>query len=181
MRTVVFAVVALASLTSAVSDMSRALAKGSNPRLSQPASTPNEDGWIFPGEYESHEAMWMLWPTYENKAGFPSTDVVSDLIAAMKNHTIVNLAVQGPQDEAAARELLTARGVAFDHYAAPATAQQRVAIAAVLAIPGAELAEPPVRDPQAPQDLGDDSPAAFGRTRPQLVRRERARDVIRQH
>ena len=19
--------------------------------------------WVFPGEYESHQAMWMLWPT----------------------------------------------------------------------------------------------------------------------
>lgn len=40
---------------------------------------------------------------------------MSDLIEAMKNHTPVNLAVQGPGDEAAARELLAARGVPLDH------------------------------------------------------------------
>ena len=33
--------------------------------------------WLFPGEYESHQAMWMLWPTFENKAGFPSTEPMS--------------------------------------------------------------------------------------------------------
>lgn len=60
------------------------------------AVTPGQgqDEWIFPGEFESHEAMWMLWPTYENKAGFLSTEVVSDLIDAMKGHVYVNLAVQ---------------------------------------------------------------------------------------
>ena len=51
----------------------------------------------------------------KNKAGFPSTDVVSDLIAAMKNHVQVNLAVQDRDDEAAAREFLVTRGVTLDH------------------------------------------------------------------
>ncbi len=64
---------------------------------------------------ESHQAMWMLWPTYENKAGFPSTEVVSDLIQAMSGHTHVNLAVQDADDEAAARRLLRAHQVPLDH------------------------------------------------------------------
>ena len=59
--------------------------------------------------------MWMLWPTYENKAGFPSTDVVSDMIEAMSGHTHVNLAVQDADDEAAARGFLTERAVPLDH------------------------------------------------------------------
>ena len=57
----------------------------------------------------------MLWPTYENKAGFPSTEVVSDLVEALTNHTHVNLAMQDAGDEAAARAFLMARGVALDH------------------------------------------------------------------
>jgi agmatine deiminase len=80
---------------------------------SSPDDVPRD--WIFPGEYESHEAMWMLWPTYENKAGFPSTTVVSDMVAAMSGHTQVNLAVQDDDDEAAAREFLRGRGVPLDH------------------------------------------------------------------
>ena len=82
------------------------------------ASTPahgTEEDWIFPGEYESHEAMWMLWPTYENKAGFPSTEPVADMIAAMRGHTPVNLAVQDADDESAATAFLAARGVPLDH------------------------------------------------------------------
>jgi agmatine deiminase len=71
--------------------------------------------WVFPGEYESHQAMWMLWPTYVNKSGFPSTEVVSDMIHAMSGHTHVRLAVQDAEDEAAAREFMTARGVPLDH------------------------------------------------------------------
>jgi agmatine deiminase len=81
------------------------------------AASANDDGmgWIFPGEYESHQAMWMLWPTYENKAGFPSTDPISEMIRAMSGHVHVNLAVQDPDDEAAARSLLTEKGVPLDH------------------------------------------------------------------
>src|SRR5262245_7844732 len=71
--------------------------------------------WLFPGEYESHQAMWMLWPTYENKAGFPSTDPISDMIRFMSGHVHVKLAVQDADDEAAARSLLTATGVPLDH------------------------------------------------------------------
>lgn len=56
-------------------------------------------GWLFPGEYESHQAMWMLWPVFENKAGFPSTEVVSDMIHAMHGRVHVNLAVQDDDDE----------------------------------------------------------------------------------
>src|SRR5262245_50866070 len=55
--------------------------------------------WLFPGEYESHQAMWMLWPTYENKAGFPSTEAIIDMIHAMSGHAHVNLAVQDAVDE----------------------------------------------------------------------------------
>jgi agmatine deiminase len=94
--------------------------------LSTPVTTPSiglaqsiaarpAAGWLFPGEYESHEAMWMLWPTYVNKAGFPSTEVVSDMIQAMSGHVHVNLAVQDADDEAAARRFMTRRGVPLGH------------------------------------------------------------------
>ena len=72
-------------------------------------------GWLFPGEYESHQAMWMLWPTYENKAGFPSTEPMSDMIRAMSGHVNVNLAVQDADEEEAVRSLLSADEVPLDH------------------------------------------------------------------
>jgi len=71
-------------------------------------------GWIFPGEYESHQAMWMLWPTYENKVGFPSSEPMSEMIAALRGHASVNLAVQDAADEDAARGELSARGAPLD-------------------------------------------------------------------
>jgi agmatine deiminase len=71
--------------------------------------------WLFPGEYESHQGMWMLWPTFEYKAGFPSTAPMSDMIKALSGHTRVNLAVQDAADEAAARSLLSANGVPLAH------------------------------------------------------------------
>ena len=75
----------------------------------------DDPGWRFPGEYESHQAMWMLWPTFENKAGFPSMEPLSEMIRALSGHTHVNLAVQDADDEAAARSLLVAGGVPLGH------------------------------------------------------------------
>jgi agmatine deiminase len=71
--------------------------------------------WLFPGEYEGHQALWMLWPVYENKAGFPSTEPMIDMIRAMNGHVHVNLVVQDDDDEAAARSLLNATRTPLDH------------------------------------------------------------------
>src|SRR5262245_53363206 len=91
---------------------------GDRARTSARASIDSNDRsgeWLFPGEYESHQVMWMLWPTVENKAGFPSTEPVSDMIHAMSRHVQVNLAVQDADDEAAARSYLIGRGVPLNH------------------------------------------------------------------
>ena len=72
-----------------------------------------DGAWLFPGEYESHQAMWMLWPTYENKAGFPSTEPMSDMIAHERTRH-VNLAVQDADEELAVRTC-DANGVPLDH------------------------------------------------------------------
>lgn len=71
--------------------------------------------WLFPGEYESHQAIWMLWPVFENKVGFPSTEVVSDMIHAMHGRVRVNLAVQDADDEINATTYLMDRGVPLNH------------------------------------------------------------------
>ena len=74
-----------------------------------------DNRWLFPGEYESHQAMWMFWPTFEYKAGFPSTEPMGEMIQAMRGHTHVNLGVQDAADEADARSLLSSSGVPLDH------------------------------------------------------------------
>ena len=69
----------------------------------------------LPGSTRVTRPCGCSWPTYENKAGFPSTEPMSDMIHAMSGHVHVNLAVQDADDEAAARSLLTASGVPLDH------------------------------------------------------------------
>jgi agmatine deiminase len=59
--------------------------------------------------------MWMLWPVYENKAGFPSDEPMIEMIRAMSGRVQVNLAVQNEDEEAAVRSLLTSSGVSIDH------------------------------------------------------------------
>ena len=71
--------------------------------------------WVFPGEYESHQAIWMSWPTFEYKAGFPSTEPMAEMIRAMRGHVQVNVAVQDAADEADARSILTSLGVPLSH------------------------------------------------------------------
>jgi hypothetical protein len=57
----------------------------------------------------------MLWPTYENKEGFPSTEPISDMSGAMSGYVHINLAVQAADEEAVVRSLLTREGVPLDH------------------------------------------------------------------
>ena len=79
------------------------------------AASGGAGDWLFPGEFESHQAMWMLWPTYENKAGFPSTEPIGDMIRAMSGYVHVNLAVQDADEEAAVRSILIAQRVPLSH------------------------------------------------------------------
>ena len=80
-----------------------------------PVEALSEPEWVFPGEYESHQAIWMLWPTFEYKAGFSSTEPIADMIRAMRGHVQVNLAVQDAADEEDARSILAAHGVPLAH------------------------------------------------------------------
>ena len=59
--------------------------------------------------------MWMLWPTFEYKAGFPSTEPIADMIRAVSGHVQVNLAVQDVVEEADVRTFLASNGVPLDH------------------------------------------------------------------
>jgi agmatine/peptidylarginine deiminase len=79
----------------------------------EPGSGSGE--WIFPGECESHHAIWMLWPTYENKAGLPSTEPMAEMIPSFSGQVPVNLAVQDAAEEKDVRSFLSSRRVPLDH------------------------------------------------------------------
>ncbi len=57
------------------------------------------EGYHFPAEFEPHEAVWMGWPVYENKAGWSVKDLHVRLWAAMAPHVLVYVAVN-PDDPA---------------------------------------------------------------------------------
>ena len=69
----------------------------------------------FPAEYESHEAVWLSWPVYENKKGMPSTEPMLQMIAGMHGQVQVSLLVQNAAEEALVRELAKARAVPVEH------------------------------------------------------------------
>jgi agmatine/peptidylarginine deiminase len=62
-----------------------------NPAEARSAATGS--AFYFPGEFEEHEAVWMGWPTYENKAGWSPKELHVQLWAAMAPHVYVNVAV----------------------------------------------------------------------------------------
>ena len=57
------------------------------------SAAPAGSSFYFPGEFEEQEAVWMGWPTYENKAGWSVKDLHVQLWAAMAPHVYVNVAV----------------------------------------------------------------------------------------
>jgi agmatine deiminase len=72
------------------------------------ASTPSADGFRMPGEFESQEAVWLVWPeTIEWRLeGEPAQKVVAELAAAIAGDIPVRLAVT-PSQAARARSMLT--------------------------------------------------------------------------
>ncbi|MBF0395967.1 MAG: agmatine deiminase family protein [Desulfobacterales bacterium] len=56
-------------------------------------SVPGKSTFYLPGEFEEHDAVWMGWPTYENKAGWSVKDLHVQLWAAMAPHVYVNVAI----------------------------------------------------------------------------------------
>jgi agmatine deiminase len=80
-----------------------------------PEGSNEPERWVFPGEFESHQAMWMNWPVFEYKAGFSAIEPMTEMIRALRGRTHVNLAVQDDADELSAREALTSGGVSLEH------------------------------------------------------------------
>jgi agmatine deiminase len=61
--------------------------------LAEARSAAAGSAFYFPGEFEEHEAVWMGWPTYENKAGWSPKELHVQLWAVMAPHVYVNVAV----------------------------------------------------------------------------------------
>ena len=68
--------------------------------------------FVFPAEFESHDALWMAWPRYENKKGRPTEPVHMQILEATSGRVAVDLLVPG---EGKVRARLVAEGIAHDH------------------------------------------------------------------
>ena len=81
--------------------------------LSPRASEPSQ--FCFSAEYESHEAVWLSWPVYENKKGLPSTEPMLQMIEGMHGQVQVNLLVQNAAEETLVRAMAKERAVPVEH------------------------------------------------------------------
>ena len=60
--------------------------------------------FTIPGEFEPIESVWLAYPVYENRKGFPSTDVQAQMIQALAPHVYIDLLVQNEKDQQTAQE-----------------------------------------------------------------------------
>ncbi len=81
------------------------------PESAQPAA----ERFRFPAEFEPHRALWMAWPTYENKRGLPTEPLQLEIIRAAAGRVAVELLVQDEAEGAAVRERLASESVPDAH------------------------------------------------------------------
>lgn len=75
------------------------------------AVTKEAHNFTMPGEFEPIESVWLAYPVYENRKGFPSTDVQAPIIQALAPHVYIDLLVQNEEDQQAAREWIATLGI----------------------------------------------------------------------
>lgn len=76
------------------------------------AARPALPGLRWPAEFEPHAAVWLAWPTYENVAGRPSSEVTVAIARALSGRVPVLVAVNGAEDHAdASSKLAGVKGV----------------------------------------------------------------------
>ena len=82
-----------------------ALGAGPSPALA-------EERFTFPAEFEPHRALWMAWPTYENKAGLPTEPLLLEIVRAAEGRVAVEILAQDEAEAGEIREVLRREGLA---------------------------------------------------------------------
>lgn len=84
-----------------------------------PAEAPETDAaaesFVFPAEFEPHRALWMAWPTYENKRGLPTEPLLIEIIRATEGRVAMELLAQDDDEADAIRERFRREGVPDGH------------------------------------------------------------------
>ncbi len=65
----------------------------------------------LPAEFEPQRAIWMAWPTYENRRGHPVDDLIFRLIAAARGRVGIELLVRDDQEAGSLARRLAGAGV----------------------------------------------------------------------
>lgn len=74
-----------------------------------------EERFTFPAEFEPHRALWMAWPTYENKRGLPTEPLLVEIIRATEGRVAVELLAQDEAEAGRIRERLRREGAPDGH------------------------------------------------------------------
>ena len=88
---------------------------------SDPAPATGEDSpaesFVFPAEFEPHRALWMAWPTYENKRGLPTEPLLIEIIRATVGRVSIELLAQDDAEADRIRTRFRQEGVPDGHVA----------------------------------------------------------------
>ena len=87
---------------------------GGGPREA-PEAAPAAESFVFPAEFEPHRALWMAWPTYENKRGLPTEPLLIEIIRATEGRVAIELLAQDDAEADVIRERFRREGVPDGH------------------------------------------------------------------
>lgn len=65
--------------------------------------------FTFPAEFEPRRALWMAWPTYENKRGLPTEPLLVEIIRATEGRVAVELPARDEAEAGRIREHIRER------------------------------------------------------------------------
>ena len=81
----------------------------------EPVTGPPSEAFVFPAEFEPHRALWMAWPTYENKRGLPTEPLLIEIIRAAEGRVAIELLAQDDVEGGAIRDRFRREGVPDRH------------------------------------------------------------------
>ena len=100
----------------AVLSLTGILACTADPAPATGENSPAES-FVFPAEFEPHRALWMAWPTYENKRGLPTEPLLIEIIRATVGRVSIELLAQDDAEADRIRTRFRQEGVPHGHVA----------------------------------------------------------------
>ncbi len=92
-----------------------ALASCAVEQTRSPEAASSTESFVFPAEFEPHRALWMAWPTYENKRGLPTEPLLIEIVRAAEGRVAIELLAQDGAEARAIRERFAREGIPDGH------------------------------------------------------------------